>query len=1472
MKRSKQARLGLLGNQQKGLSIWLAFLLIFTTGCELFEDEPEPEPLPPSSINTLTSLSVSTGSLSPEFSNSVSEYSVTVENTIDSVSVTATLESNLASLEINGNTTASGSPSDAIDLIVGDNSISVVVTAENGDVRNTTITVTRQEAPELSVSLTSLQLSDISLTPEFDSETDSYTATVAGNIESTVITAVTEDPSATLYYGSQGPLASGTQSDPIALEVGDNNLAVEVHSADDQTIKAYYILVTRQAPLGTDATLDWIQLSAGELSPNFEYNIFNYTASVAYSVDSISLTPELNDDNATISINGVEAINRQESAPISLDEGENTISVVVTAEDNSTTETYTVIVTRQAGAEFAQEAYIKASNTDSNDFFGHAIAVDGNTLAISAFQERSLSSGINGDETNNDASNVGAVYVFVRDNDTWTQQAYIKASNPEQNDYFGFSLDLSGDTLAVGARYEDSSAIGINGDQSNNDEPNSGAVYIFVRDSGTWTQQAYIKASNTNDNDHFGYSVAIEDDTLAVGAIYEDSNATGINGDELNNSAVLAGAVYIFARNDITWSQQAYIKASNTGEGDFFGSTIALNANTLAVSAVAERSSATGVNGDQADDSLSNTGAVYVYTRDGQNWSQQAYIKASNTDANDEFGHSLALLGDSLLITAPFENSNATGINGDEFDNSINDSGAAYLFTRVAGNWSQQAYIKAANPGAEDFFGIRAAISNDYLAIGAYLEDGSGTGILTEEQPGTAFNSGVVYMFEGSDDNWEQIAYVKSSNAANGDAFGLDLAMTDDIMVVGAREEDSNATGVNGDQSNNDASSSGASYVFTLGELVDNQANASLTNLSLSQGVLSPNFSTSTLNYTATVANNQTEVQVLATASSNGASITVNSVAVNSGELSDPITLEVGENNIDVEVLAADGITANTYSINLTREAQANDDASLSGLVISSGTLTPSFDSNVYNYTAEVGFATNSITVTPTLSDTNATVTVNGNLTASSVASVAIALNEGSNNIALEVLAEDGSTAETYEIVVTRESANQFAQEAYIKASNAGSGDRFGYATAMSGNTLVVGAPYESSAATGINGDQSDNSAETAGAAYVFIRDNGGTWTQQAYLKASNAEAGDRFGIDVSIDGDTIAIGADQESSNAQGVNGDQNDNSTNFAGAVYVYTRLGSTWSQQAYLKAATNLSYAYFGASLSLDDDRLAIGGTGGRVVTYTRINNTWEFEAELLADNHDSNDRFGASIDLDGNTMIVGAYLEDGSANTINGSVNDDTENAGAAYIFTFSNGFWTQQAYLKADNANTNYLFGFSVALDGDLAVVGSNQESSSASGINGDGSDSSSTNSGAAYVFSRSGNTWSQQAFIKASTPNANDNFGTSVDIEGNRVAVGSIWEASNATEANGDEDNNAAFQSGAVYLYDSDGFGSWTQSAYIKASNTGVSDYFGRSVTLNGTKLYVGADLENSAATGINGDQASNTAGNAGAIYVIESE
>ena len=386
---------------------------------------------------------------------------------------------------------------------------------------------------------------------------------------------------------------------------------------------------------------------------------------------------------------------------------------------------------------------------------------------------------------------------------TFAEQAILTASNTEVDDEFGYSVALSGDTLAVGAFHEDSSTQGVD-TTANEDALQSGAVYIFVRSAGSWIQQAYIKASNSEANDEFGISVSLSGDTLVVGATGEDSDATGMIGGP-NELASSAGAVYIFTRIGSSWSEQAYLKASNASGGDLFGTSVSLSGETLAVGAHIEGSA---------------SGAVYIFTRNVTTWSEQAYIKASNTQAGDRFGHSVALSGDTLAVGAYNEDSGTTGVNTTPDESAFN-SGAVYVYTRSGTDWSEQAYIKASNPGggnsspaAGDNFGYSVALSGDTLAVGAWLEDSGTTGINTTWDE-AASASGAVYVFVRDDTTWSEQAYIKASNTGKSDLFGKSVALSGDILAVGAIQEDSDTPGINPTVLNEASKNFGAVYVYS---------------------------------------------------------------------------------------------------------------------------------------------------------------------------------------------------------------------------------------------------------------------------------------------------------------------------------------------------------------------------------------------------------------------------------------------------------------------------------------------------------------------------------------------------------------------------------------------------------------------------------------------------------------------------------
>ncbi|TXG76443.1 hypothetical protein E6P97_03445 [Patescibacteria group bacterium] len=494
---------------------------------------------------------------------------------------------------------------------------------------------------------------------------------------------------------------------------------------------------------------------------------------------------------------------------------------------------------------------------------------------------------------------------------------------------------------------------------------------------------------------------------------------------------------------------------------------------------------------------------------------------------------------------------------------------------------------------------------------------------------------------------------------------------------------------------------------------------------------------------------------------------------------------------------------------------------------------------------------------------------------------ISVTLSSNGNTLAVGAhnTAGVGGAIQAGAAYVFTRTGSTWSEQAALQAADGAEYDWYGISTALSadGNTLAVGANGATSAG------QSDS-----GAVYVYTR-SGSTWTQQARLNAANASVSRSLGADVvlSADGNTLAVGA--ESDEGSGITS---------AGAIYVFIRSGSTWSEQVRLDAAadrsTNDRFGRYSA-ISADGNTLAtcayldeeLGLTDvGSVYVFTRSGSTWSQQARLNAGDAASGDGFGSSVSLssDGNTLAIGASLDDNTGGTDAGSVyvftrsgttwsqqtrfqaNDAAGNSyfgshavtlsgdgrtigvgaynarstsGAVYIFDYVKNAWSE-VRLQASDAAANDQFGFRVALssDGNTLAIGSWYDDNSGG-----------TNAGSVYVFTRSGTTWTQQTRLQANDAAANDNFGWSVALssDGNTLAVGSSYD-----------DNSGGANAGSVYVFTRSG-STWSQQTRLQANDALTSDSFGQSVALSsdGNTLAVGAyQDDNSGGT------------NAGSVYV----
>jgi hypothetical protein len=371
-----------------------------------------------------------------------------------------------------------------------------------------------------------------------------------------------------------------------------------------------------------------------------------------------------------------------------------------------------------------------------------------------------------------------------------------------------------------------------------------------------------------------------------------------------------------------------------------------------------------------------------------------------------------------------------------------------------------------------------------------------------------------------------------------------------------------------------------------------------------------------------------------------------------------------------------------------------------------------------------------------------------------------------------------------------------------------------GVAVAISGATALVGAPD--------NGDV----ASTAGAVFVFEQGPDGAWTEVQQLTASTFGAGDDFGRALALSGDRAIVGAPSHDG-AAGSN----------QGAAYVFERAGGTWSETAELLPSDAVALDEVGWSVAIDGDHAAIGsyknddlGTNaGAVYVFERIGGAWIEVQKLHASDASEGEQLGFALALRGTTLLAGADREDPSGN-----------GGGAVYVFERAGGAWNQTQKLKGDDTIALDHFGWSVALDGDVAAIGAHHAESA--------TDPFSWDEGAVYVFERAGGVWSQAAQLSGADTTASDELGYSVGVSGDRVLVGAP-----------DQDqlgNNA----GAAYLFGRDAGGAWEQLAKVVATDGQAGDLVGRAVALSGDRAILGAFGDD--------DQGSNS----GAAYLVDVE
>ena len=414
------------------------------------------------------------------------------------------------------------------------------------------------------------------------------------------------------------------------------------------------------------------------------------------------------------------------------------------------------------GPVFAQEAPVAevakvyGSTTNSADLAGIAVAISGSTALVGAQANGGVAPG------------AGAVFVFELLSDgSWSEAQVLTASTADNGDSLGRAVAISGDRAIIGAFAKD----GVAG-------ANQGAAYVFERTGGVWNEVAELSAAVPFLADEFGWSVAIDGD-LAVAGTYKNDGAG-------NNS----GAVYAFERVGGVWMQTQVLQASDSKAGDEFGWSVALDGTTLLVGADLEGPSGNGA------------GAVYVFEHNGAAWVETQKLKGSDTIPLDYFGWSVDLDGDRAVIGARDGESLTDPFSWDE--------GAAYVFERAGGVFSQVARLEASDASASDGFGYSVAVSGDRVVVGSPDQDALGN------------NAGACYLFERNGlGAWIETEKILATDGQAGDIVGRAVGLSGDRAVLGARGDD--------DQGSN----AGAAYLLDVEPL-----SASVSTISLAAGGL----------------------------------------------------------------------------------------------------------------------------------------------------------------------------------------------------------------------------------------------------------------------------------------------------------------------------------------------------------------------------------------------------------------------------------------------------------------------------------------------------------------------------------------------------------------------------------------------------------------------------------------------------------
>lgn len=841
---------------------------------------------------------------------------------------------------------------------------------------------------------------------------------------------------------------------------------------------------------------------------------------------------------------------------------------------------------------------------------------------------------------------------------------------------FGGSVSKSGEYAVIGAPKDDVSGI------------SSGSTYVFKRDGDTWVQHTKLTPSDRSAYDSFGCSVAISGDYIIVGASGDDDGGES------------SGSAYIFKREGDTWTEQAKITASHPAAYSHFAKSIDMDGDYAVI----------GAYGDDTGDK--NAGAAYVFKRNGDEWVQQAILVADDAAAEDFFGWSVSISGDSVLV----------GAWGD--DDKGKCSGSAYVFKREGEIWTKEAKLVADDGDAYDYFGWSVSISGNYTLVGACGDDDNG------------IDAGAAYLFSHNSP-WAFRVKITPDELAQSYLsrnFGklVYIDYTDDgiFLCISAAGSDQNSSG---------------DYLYQGDFLTD------LSN---------DGYNTPYLDWTWWLTPHPGRIDSIG---GDGDDVVVGSSGEGSDEGGNTDTVVVyPRSKADISAAPENILLGQSSTLSWTTEnaSRVSIDQGI-GTISKNGSRTVSPKATTtYAITATGpgGTATDRITVNvidpsapPTVTLTaSADIIYSGGsttLTWKSTNATSCVIEPGVGDVTVNssvrvsptktttytvtATGPKSTTSAKVTVTVLPAPADSIQEVAKLTAHDTNREDFFGKSIAIDSDYMIIGSMdyvrYKWS------------NIYNSGAAYIFKRE-GSNWVEQEKLTAPDAESNDCFGDSVAISGDYAIIGAQYKKGAKYIYN----------SGAAYIFKRQGSSWVKQAKLVADRVSAHDHFGRSVAISDDYAVVTSDdgGGEVYIFKRESSSWIEQVKLIA--HDNDSYFGESIAISGDYLLV-------SANNY-----DDGENyLGVVYIYKREGSNWVEQLKLIAHDTARYDSFGESIAIDGDYTVISDPNDDNCRDNCR-----------GAAYIFKREGSNWVEQTKLFAS---ADEYLGPSIAINGDYLVIGSSY-------------------------------------------------------------------------------------------------